>query len=35
MDRKHNNKIEKIAAIGIRVKKWIAFHGFSLNYQIV
>ena len=24
-----NNK--KIAAIGIRVKKWIAYHGFSLN----
>ena len=24
-------KIEKIAAIGIKVKKWIAFHGFSLN----
>ena len=27
----HDNKIKKIAAIGIRVKKWIAFHGFSLN----
>mgnify|MGYP001414227337 CR=1 FL=1 len=26
---KKNSK--KIAAIGIRVKKWIAFHGFSLN----
>ena len=22
---------KKIAAIGFRVKKWIAFHGFSLN----
>ena len=22
---------KKIAAIGIRVKKWIAYHGFSLN----
>ena len=22
---------EKIAAIGIRVKKWVAYHGFSLN----
>ena len=25
------NKIKKIASIGIRVKKWIAYHGFSLN----
>ena len=24
-------KAKKIAAIGIRVKKWIAYHGFSLN----
>ena len=24
----------KIAAIGIRVKKWIAYHGFSLNISI-
>ena len=29
----HNNKIKKIAAIGIRVKRWIAFHGFSINYS--
>ena len=29
----YNNKIKKIAAIGIRVKKWIAFHGFSINYS--
>ncbi len=28
-----NNEIKKIAAIGIRVKKWIAFHGFSINYS--
>ena len=28
---KHNSKILKIAAIGIRVKKWIAYHGFSIN----
>ena len=26
-----NSKIMKIAAIGIRVSKWIAYHGFSLN----
>ena len=24
-------EIKKVAAIGIRVKKWIAYHGFSLN----
>ena len=24
-------KIEKIAAIGIKVKKWIAYHGFAIN----
>ena len=31
--RKYNNKIkvEKVAAIGIKVKKWIAYHGFALN----
>ena len=28
---KSNNKIKKIAAIGIRIKKWIAYHGFSIN----
>tara|TARA_Y100000590_G_scaffold422947_1_gene528209 strand:- start:146 stop:766 length:621 start_codon:yes stop_codon:yes gene_type:complete len=28
---KHNNKEKKIAAIGIKVKKWIAYHGFSIN----
>ena len=28
-----NNKIKKVAALGIRVKKWIAFHGFSINFS--
>ena len=28
---KINNKEKKIGAIGIRVKKWIAYHGFSVN----
>ena len=27
----HDNESKKIAAIGIRVKKWIAYHGFSIN----
>ena len=25
------NEIKKIAAIGIRIKRWIAYHGFSIN----
>jgi len=29
VDDKNNSK--KIAAIGIRVKKWVAYHGFALN----
>jgi len=28
---KSNKGVKKIAAIGIKVKKWIAYHGFSLN----
>tara|TARA_Y100000590_G_scaffold233636_1_gene263198 strand:+ start:377 stop:994 length:618 start_codon:yes stop_codon:yes gene_type:complete len=28
---KKNDELKKIAAIGIRVKKWVAFHGFSIN----
>ena len=28
---KYNNEVKKIAAIGIRVNKWIAYHGFAIN----
>ena len=28
---KNKNQIKKIAAIGFKVSKWIAYHGFSLN----
>ena len=26
-------KIKKVAAIGVRVRKWIAYHGFSINVK--
>ena len=28
---KKNGKIEKVAAIGVKIKKWIAYHGCSIN----
>ena len=28
---KDKSELKKIAAIGVRVKKWIAYHGFSIN----
>ncbi len=28
---KENNEFNKVAAIGVRVRKWIAYHGFAIN----
>ena len=28
---KKNDKINKVAAIGIKIRKWIAYHGFAIN----
>ena len=29
----HKSKIKKVSAIGIKVKNWIAYHGFSINIK--
>ena len=29
----NDEEVKKIAAIGIRVKKWVAYHGFSINFS--
>ena len=29
----NNSQIKKVAAIGVRVRKWIAYHGFSINIK--
>ena len=32
--KQKKNETNKIAAIGIRVKKWVAYHGFALNVNV-
>lgn len=29
--KQHNNEYKKIAAIGIRIRKWVTYHGIALN----
>ena len=31
MEGMYVSKIEKVAAIGIKIKKWIAYHGCAIN----
>ena len=30
----HKNKEKKVASIGIKISKWIAYHGYALNINI-
>ena len=30
----HKSRTKKNAAIGIKIKKWIAYHGFAINYSV-
>ena len=30
----HKSTTKKIAAIGIKIKKWVAYHGFAINYSV-
>ena len=31
---KHKGSTKKIAAIGLKIKRWIVYHGFSINYSV-